>query len=132
MRSTLTSIIAGLAALALPVAANAQTQPTSAGCKERISQLEVFSQKLREDEKRSREQASALADSHPLVVRLSDGRIVALSGEAELSKPLESWIVAIDTQRKAEKDLTDANELLKAGNEDDCLKLLQPYEFSRG
>ena len=110
----------------------AHAQSTAGECEQLISQLKLHSQKLREDEKRARSAAEQLALEHPLVVKLADGRIVNLSGEAELSKPLESWTRALDISRKAQTDLEEAGKLLEALKQDDCIKLLEPYKFNRG
>lgn len=121
-----------LAANLLIDAGIAHAQSTAGECEQLISQLELHSQKLREDEKRARSAAEQLALEHPLVVKLADGRIVNLSGEAELSKPLESWTRALDISRKAQTDLEEAGKLLEALKQDDCIKLLEPYKFNRG
>lgn len=121
-----------LAANLLLNAGIAHAQSTPGECEQLISQLELHSQKLREDEKRARSAAEQLALEHPLVVKLADGRIVNLSGEAELSKPLESWTRALDISRKAQTDLEAAGKLLEALKQDDCLKLFEPYKFNRG
>ncbi len=110
----------------------AHAQSTAGECEQLISQLKLHSQKLREDEKRARSAAEQLALEHPLVVKLADGRIVNLSGESELSKPLESWTRALDISRKAQTDLESAGKLLEALKQDDCIKLLEPYKFNRG
>lgn len=125
------AILASTAMLMAVPAGPTLAQNASANCRGQIAQLEIFSEKLRENEKRAQSEATKLADSHPLVVKLADGRIVDLSGEEELSKPLESWIKAVDVSRKADRDLKAARKLQETSSEDDCLKLLEPYQFNR-
>lgn len=123
-------LVVSAATLPIP-SGGALAQSATLDCEQLISQLELHTRKLDEDEKRARSAAEQLARDHPLVVKLEDGRIVNLSDEAELSKPLESWIRAADTSRKAETDLESAGKLLEALKQDDCIKLLEPYEFNR-
>lgn len=131
MTRALRPVLLGFAAILFAGAHVAYAQTAEVNCEQQISQLSAFSEQLREDEKRTRSAAEQLAREHPLVVKLEDGRIVNLSGEAELSKPLESWLKAIDTSRKAETDLESARKLLEALQQENCLKLLEPYRFNR-
>lgn len=131
MQHALLPVLAMSAAIVSAGAHAASTPEAKVNCEQQIMQLSALSEQLREDEKRALSAAELLAQQHPLVVKLADRRIVNLSGEAELSKPLESWLKAIDTRRKAETDLKSATELLEALQLENCLKLLEPYRFNR-
>ena len=132
------AMLAGIALSVQGATAFAQTdtgtsgpdQATAPRCEDQIRMLNDLVKQSGLDSKSGEKAARELAAREPLLVVLSDGRVVNLSGEAELSKPLESWINARDVNRKAATDLSAAQELLKSAKEEDCLKLLQPYKFT--
>jgi hypothetical protein len=136
-RLAFAALLAGIAlsAPAAPALAQSDTgtsgegQATASGCAEQIKMLDELVRQSGLDSKAGEKAARELAAKEPLLVVLSDGRIVNLSGEEELSKPLESWLNALDVNRKAVTDLTAAQELLESAKEEDCQKLLQPYKF---
>lgn len=86
------------------------------------------------------EQSLLKADAgHPLVVPLSDGRLVDLRGEEPRSAPLESWFTDEEMGKKAvTHQIATAQEASEAGKADACAQavtaafdILSSYEVQK-
>ena len=63
--------------------------------------------------------------SHPMVLRMADGSLVDLTGVIIVSTPYESWTGGRPVVDKVSGYIADAQPLIEAGDEDECLKLLK-------
>lgn len=116
---------------AAPAGTTPGAQPkTGLGCEEQIGMLDSFIKQSGQSAQEAEKKARELAASEPLLVLMADGRVINLSGEEQLSQPLESWTNALDAEERAAADLRTARELHGTSKEEDCVKLLEPYKFT--
>lgn len=119
--------IAGVA-IAFAIAPAAQAEPT---CAELLGKSESEAKSYEEAEKKERDKAMALAQKDPMLVIMEDGRIVDLSGEESLSKPLESWTNAQDRSIRARDAIRRAQEAAAKNDEEGCTREIRSFRWNR-
>ena len=119
--------IAGLT-FAVAVAPSAHAAPT---CAELLGKSETEAKGYEEVEKKERGKAMALAEKDPMLVIMEDGRIVDLSGEEALSKPLESWTNAQDRSIRARDAINRAKEAAAKNDEEGCSREIRSFRWNR-
>lgn len=63
--------------------------------------------------------------THPLVLRMADGELVDLTGAIVTATPYESWTGSREVVDKVGSLVTEAQPLIEAGNEEECMALLE-------
>lgn len=100
-------------------------------CADLMGKSETEAKGYEEDEKKERTKALALAQKDPMLVIMDDGRIVDLSGEEPLSKPLESWTNAQDRSIRARDAIKRAKEAAEKNDEEGCTREIRSFRWNR-
>lgn len=100
---------------------SASAQATSEACLEHIASLTASVGEAEAQRVAMREDVIAAAHKHPLIVTMSDGRIVNLAGEAPLSEPFESWFVNEDVIAEKQDAQRQAEGMAAAEDFEACL-----------
>ncbi len=131
MKGSITSVaaisIAGIA-MAAAFAPSAQAEPN---CAELMGKYESEAKGYEDAAEQERAKALAMANKDPLLVIMEDGRIVDLSGEEALSKPLESWTNAQDRSIRARDALNRAREAADKNDEEGCSREIRSFRWNR-
>ena len=133
MKGSITSVaaiaIAGITmAAAFAPSTSAQAEPS---CAELMGKYESEAKGYEDAAEKERAKALAMANKDPLLVIMEDGRIVDLSGEEALSKPLESWTNAQDTSIRARDALNRAREAADKNDEEGCSREIRSFRWNR-
>lgn len=114
--------------IAIAMAPAAYAEPT---CAELLGKSETEAKSYEDAEKKEYDKALAMARKDPLLVVMEDGRIVDLSGEAPISKPLESWTNARDRRIQARDAIKRAREAAEKNDEEGCSREIRSFRWNR-
>jgi hypothetical protein len=97
---------------------------TAPDCAARLAEMQSSIDEIGTRLEERRGEMLAAAGREPLLVTLSDGRIVWLGGEEELSEPYESWFVSEDELQRRISLTDEAADYLKDRKEAECIDAL--------